>query len=62
VDARRVIHQRERYWKLFGVLVIPDMVCQIAHADSAARVSRKRKDYGNMQWGTTSAAVAEIGH
>jgi hypothetical protein len=47
---------------LFGVLVIPNTVCQITRADSAARVSRKRKDYGNTQWDTTSAAIAEMEH
>jgi hypothetical protein len=46
-----------------GVVVgIPDTVCQITRADSAARVSRKWKDYGNTQWDATSAAIAEIGH
>jgi hypothetical protein len=63
LDAPRVIHQRKRYWKLFGVVLgIPDTVCQITHADSAARVSRKLKDYGNMQRDTTSAAIAEMTH
>jgi hypothetical protein len=63
LDAPRVIHQRKRYWKLFDVVVgIPDTVCQITRADSAARVSRKWKDYGNTQWDATSAAIAEIGH
>jgi hypothetical protein len=47
---------------LYGVLVIPNTVCQITRADSAARVSRKRKDYGNTQWDTTSAAIAEMEH
>jgi hypothetical protein len=44
---------------LSGVSVIPNTVSQIAHADSAARVSRKLKDYGNTQWDATSAAIAE---
>ena len=44
------------------VLGIPNTVCQITHADSAARVSRKLKDYGNMQRDTTSAAIAEMTH
>ena len=41
---------------------IQNVVRQSPHADSAARVFRKRKDYGNTQWDTTSAAIAEIGH
>jgi hypothetical protein len=62
LDAPRVIHQRKLYWKLFGVVVgIPDTVCQITRADSAGRVSRKWKDYGNTQLDATSAAIAEIG-
>jgi hypothetical protein len=47
---------------LFGALVISKTVCRITRADSAARVSRKLKDYGNIQRGITSAATAVIVH